>query len=48
MYNYAGDNTISCIANTFGELKGLLETDTMSAIQWFNFNQMKVNPDNLK
>ena len=45
MYNYADDNTISCTANTLGELKSLVEMTTMSATRWFDFNQMKVSPD---
>ena len=37
MYNYADDNTISCTANTLGELKGLF-TETKMLSFWWNLH----------
>ena len=37
MYSYA-DDKIPYSANSVDEVKGLLDTTTMSVIQWFNGN----------
>ena len=43
--NYADDNTISSSAKSIPELIKLLESESEIAINWFNNNDMIVNPD---
>ena len=44
LYNYADDNTISISDSDTNELMRLLQDCTEMAIQWFESNQMQVNP----
>ncbi len=43
--NYADDNTISAWANSIEELILTLESESETAIKWFQDNEMIVNPD---
>ena len=44
LYNYADDNTISISHSDADELKRQLQDCSEMAIQWFESNQMQVNP----
>ena len=44
LYNYADDNTISISHSDANELMRQLQDCTKMAIQWFESNQMQVNP----
>ena len=44
LYNYADDNTISISHSDTDELKRQLQDCSEMAIQWFESNQMQVNP----
>jgi hypothetical protein len=44
LFNYADDNTLSCIANTIVEVKEILTKESKVAIQWFKSNMMEANP----
>ena len=43
--NYADDNTLDVIACTLNCIISVLKLDTKHAIEWFQENFMKVNPD---
>jgi hypothetical protein len=43
IYNYADDNTLSCVESDLTLLKQKLESDCLQAMQWFEFNSMKAN-----
>ena len=45
LLNYADDNTISAWANSLEELILTLESESETAIKWFQDNEMIVNPD---
>lgn len=45
LYNYADDNTLSCISSSVTDLKQNLENDSIQLIKWFSDNKMKANPD---
>ena len=45
LYNYADDNTIAYAGYDIEKLVTTLENDSMKLIEWFDFNQMKANPD---
>lgn len=45
IYNYADDNTLSFCHKNIEVVKCKLEEACASAIEWFNSNNMKVNPD---
>ena len=45
LYNYADDNTLSYIHSDCKVLKDVLQKDSETLIEWFNFNSMKANPD---
>ena len=45
LYNYADDNTISAFANTINELINILQSESETAISWFQNNEMIVNPE---
>ena len=42
--NFAGDNTLTAIANNIQNLIHLLEPESSVAIEWFQNNKMIVNP----
>ena len=44
LYNYADDNTLSYAHSNSDTLIHTLQQHCTSTIQWFNINQMKVNP----
>ena len=44
LYNYADDNTISRHGETVAIVKRSLEDATNSALEWFEYNEMKANP----
>jgi hypothetical protein len=43
--NYADDNTISAFSKSLDEVLDILTKETQTSIDWFNQNNMKVNPD---
>ena len=45
IYNYADDNTISCVESDVIVLKRKLEKDCKQAVRWFESNSMKANTD---
>ena len=45
LYNYADDNKLSYIHSDCKVLKDVLQKDSETLIEWFNFNSMKANPD---
>ena len=45
LYNFADDNTISSAEKTLENLIVTLEQESQVAINWFNTNEMIVNPD---
>ncbi|CAM1330052.1 Uncharacterised protein r2_g3912 [Pycnogonum litorale] len=45
LYNYADDNTLSYVSHDLEALVSTLENDSLTLIDWFTSNQMKVNPD---
>ena len=45
LYNYADDNTLSCIDSNIDNVKSRLESDSHILTQWFSDNHMKANPD---
>jgi hypothetical protein len=45
LFNYADDNTLSCIANTIAEVKEILTQESKVAIDWFKMNMMEANPN---
>jgi hypothetical protein len=45
LYNYADDNTLSFSHKDPNILKSVLESESNSLIDWFNFNHMQANPD---
>ena len=44
VHNFAGDNTLSMLEETIQNLVALLETESNTAIEWFQNNKMMVNP----
>ena len=48
LFNYADDNTITCCDTDLGVLLNKLEHDTIIAIDWFDRNFMKANPDKFR
>ena len=44
LYNYADDNTISRHGQSVSVVKHLLEEATISALDWFESNEMQANP----
>ena len=45
IYNYADDNTLGLIHNSYISLKTKLEVDTKLAVDWFECNYMQANPE---
>jgi len=45
VYNYADDNTLSCVHKDPKIVKSTLEKACHVAVTWFHVNHMKVNPD---
>ena len=45
LLNFADNNTISTAGKTIEDLIYTLETESQKAIEWFNLNEMIVNPD---
>ena len=45
LHNYADDNTIAAYENSIESLVNTLESESDIAIQWFEENEMIVNPD---
>jgi len=45
LFNYADDNTFTCCDPSYETVLTHLEMDTKSAINWFERNFMKVNPE---
>ena len=45
LHNFADDQTISAFAGTISELIKILENESKTAINWFNQNEMIINPD---
>ena len=45
IYNYADDNTLSCIDNNINEIQRKLQLDCKTAMKWFESNNMKANAD---
>ena len=45
LYNYANDNTISYSVPCLSDVLSNLQSDCNHAIEWFNSNGMKANPD---
>ena len=43
--NYADDNTISAFANAINEFINILQSESETAISWFQNNEMIVNPE---
>ena len=43
IYNYADDNTLCCIEKDMHVLKDKLQSDCLSAMEWFKSNNMKAN-----
>ena len=48
LYNYADDNTVSCVDHDLRNIVENLVQDSLSLIQWFTDNQMKANPENFQ
>ena len=48
LYNYADDNTISYSAPCLSDVLSNWQSDCNHAIEWFNNNGMKANPDELQ
>ena len=48
VHNFADDSTLLSFAKTFGKLKEILESESESAIEWFNRNGVFANPDKFK
>ena len=45
LYNFADDNNLSAVGNTIDEAKAILITETETAINWIECNQMIANPE---
>ena len=45
VYNYADDNTLSFIDKDINEIQRKLQLDCITAMQWFESNNMKANAD---
>ena len=45
LYNYADDNTLSCVDSSFASVKATLEAEGNELVDWFTRNQMQANPD---
>ena len=45
LYNYADDNSLSCIAPTTDKVLSSLQLDGNRTIKWFTENGMQANPD---
>ena len=45
LYNYADDNSMSVSSKSIDEVRSSLEHDGNIAVQWFEKNGMKANPD---
>ena len=45
LYNYADDNSLSCIAPTIDAVISNLQSDGNRAIKWFTDNGMQANPE---
>ena len=45
LYNYADDNSLSCIAPTIDAVISNLQSDDNRAIKWFTDNGMQANPE---
>ena len=44
VHNFADDNTLSMFEETIQNLTALLETESNTAIKWFQNNKMMINP----
>ena len=45
LYNYADDNTLSCVDSSFASVKVTLEAEGNELVDWFTRNQTQANPD---
>ena len=45
LYNFSDDNNLSAVGNTIDEAKAILITETETAINWIESNQMITNPE---
>ena len=45
LYNYADDNTLSFSTPNFNELSCVLESQSLTLMNWFHVNCMQANPD---
>ena len=45
VYNYADDNTLSCVDNDINQIQRKLQLDCITAMQWFESNNMRANAD---
>ena len=45
IYNYADDNVLSCSGDSLQEVATSLESSTLTALNWFENNLMKANPN---
>ena len=45
LYNYADDNTLSFSTPNFNELSCVLESESLTLMNWFHINCMQANPD---
>ena len=45
VYNYADDNTLSYTSSDVQDIMTHLKLDCLQAVEWFNLNNMKANPD---
>ena len=45
LYNYAGDNTLTCFSKIMHDLVDILEKETGVALSWLELNEMICNPE---
>ena len=45
LYNYADDNTLSCVDSSFASVEATLEAEGNELVDWLTRNQMQANPD---
>ena len=45
LYNFSDDNNLSTVGSTIDEVKAILITETETAINWSESNQMIANPE---
>ena len=45
IFNYADDNTVGCMSNSFQQLKVNLQMSVRVLLDWYESNCMRANPD---